>query len=271
MEKNVHLKKWISALFLCSIMLLQAQNENPILIQTIKGSFFNASNDELGNIYVVTKNKRIVKYSDKGKELGVYSNIYIDSSSYLATQNAMKTLLYSPNDGNLILLDNNMAMNSKVNLFEKGIVSPSAISLFTDNTSYWIFDINTQSLARYSATLEPVFSSKNIAQLETKKFTPNMILQNEKFVAMIDSTHGILSFDMNGNYQKLYNFKGATDILYHEFLLFMAVKDKIRVLDLRSGFQYDAKTFPNAIQIRFTYPYASVMYNDRVELYKIFN
>lgn len=269
-KKIVILRNICSVLVLLHILPSVAQVKTPKLVYAKSGIFYQASTDELGNLYVVSNTKKLIKYDNKGKEIGAYSSVFIDSSALLNTQNAYKTLFFTRNDGILNILDNNLSVNSKVNIYDKGIMQPTVFSLYNNTNSIWIYDLNYQTLSRYNSSFEPEFSSKNIAQLENKTFAPVSIIRHEKFMALLDTTYGIMSFDAEGNYMKLYHAEDATDAFMYQLFMFLSVKNTIKALDLRNGIISDAYAFPGSISIRFGYPFAAVLYADKVELYQLF-
>ncbi len=257
-------------MLICHALTAAAQVKTPKLVYTKSGKFYQASADELGNLYVITHAKTLVKYDNKGKEIGVYSSVFIDSTAILNTQNAYKTLFFTRNDGILNILDNNLSVNSKVNIYDKGIMQPSLFSFYNNTNAIWLYDVNMQTLSRYNPSFEPEFSSKNIAQLENKTFVPVNIVRHEKFMALLDTTYGIMSFDAEGNYKKLYHVEDATDAFNYQLFMFLSVKNTIRALDMRNGVISEAYTFPSAVSLRFGYPFAAVLYPDKVELYQLF-
>jgi len=268
--KIVTLKNICSLLLLLLVCNTTAQVKTPKLVYSKQGKFYHAGTDEIGDLYVITPTKKLVKYDNKGKEIGAFSSIFIDSTVLLNTQNAYKTLLFTRNDGILQVLDNNLSVNSKVNIYEKGIMQPSLFGLYNNTNAIWLYDINQQVLSRYNASFEPEYASKNIALLENKTFAPVNIFQHEKFMALLDTTYGIMSFDTEGNYQKLYTVPNATDAFMYQLFMFLSVKDTIKAFDLRNALISDAYSFPGAISIRFGYPFAAVLYPDRADLYQLF-
>lgn len=195
------MKNWILFISLsyCSVVFAKELQEVRTLIAT---DVYSVSIDPLQQIYYINKNKQLIKSSSLQDKDYIYSDLMIDQNTSIYTQNPFKVLLYKKDVGDVIILDNRLTMNSKLNLFNLGYFSVSSVTYSMDNHSMILFDTYRQQIIKLDQQNKEVFQSVNLTQLLQKRISPTQIKEFENKLYLLDPKTGIYLFDQLGTYIK---------------------------------------------------------------------
>lgn len=206
---------WLSSLFANT-------NNNPFQLQnTIAIEAKSMETDRLGNLYVVTNNNKLYKYSSDGKLLSTLNYNYVGNISTVDASNPMEIYLFYRELNRIIYLDNNLAYRGETDLSKMGVGQASAIARSFDN-GIWVFDIADLQLKRMDKKGENMQNSGNVRQFISRQIQPHLIIDNNDKVFVNDSINGVLVFDVFATYLKTIPIKGAKqlkiiedDLYYH--------------------------------------------------------
>lgn len=195
------MKTWILYLLLSYFTIVTAQNQQE-QNQRLATDVYSVSIDPLQQIYYINKDKQLIKLSSIQEKTYVYSDLMIDESTQIYTQNPFKVMLYKKDVGDVIILDNRLTMNSKINLYNLGYFSVSSITYSMDNQSILLFDTYRQQIIKLDQQNKEIFQSVNMAQLLQERISPVQIKEFENKLYLLDTTLGIYIFDQLGTYIK---------------------------------------------------------------------
>lgn len=183
----------------CSVLFAKELQEERTLIAT---DVYSASIDPLQQIYYINKSKQLIKTSSFQDRNYIYSDLMIDQNTSINTQNPFKVMLYKKDVGDVIVLDNRLAKNSKMNLFNLGYFSVSSITYSMDNHSIILFDTYRQQIIKLDQQNKEIFQSVNLTQLLQKRISPVQIKEYENKLYLLDPESGVYVFDQLGTYIK---------------------------------------------------------------------
>lgn len=195
------MKHWIFLFAFNYVTIVFAQNlqEEKKLLAT---DVYSVSVDPLQQIYYINKNKQLIKLSSIQDKIYVYSDLMIDQNTSIYSDNPFKVLLYKKDIGDVIILDNRLTKNSKINLFNLGYFSVSSINNAMDNQSIILFDTDRQQIIKLDQQNKEIFQSINMAQLLQKRISPIQIKEFENKLYLLDAQTGIYIFDQLGTFIK---------------------------------------------------------------------
>ena len=187
------MKNWILFItfsYFSVVFAKELQVERTLLASDV----YSVSIDPLQQIYYINKNKQLIKLSDIQDKKYVYSDLMIDQSTSIYTQNPFKVMLYKKDVGDVIILDNRLTKNSKINLFNLGYFSVSSIAYSIDNQSIILFDNYRQQIIKLDQQNKEVYQSVNMTQLLQKRISPTQIKEFENKIYLLDTLFGIYIF-----------------------------------------------------------------------------
>ncbi len=174
----------------------------PVYFTTIEKSkpddiFINTTND----IFLLKKGM-VERYNSDGVFIQNYGSIYINEHTEIISVNGFKTILFSPDYGKIIQLDNRLRELDVIDAYSLQNYIISCIGSSYDNNFLWIWDAATQRLVKIDKDQKPIFTSNTISMLVGKKINPRQILESGILLYLVDRQDGIFIFDNQGNYIK---------------------------------------------------------------------
>jgi hypothetical protein len=155
--------------------------------------------DNLGNLYAITGNT-IRKYNRQGAFQSEYTRRSVDRFNDADASDPLKILLFSQNSGELIRLDNKMALQGNTtNLFSAGMVAPVLACNSYDNGA-WVWDNALNEIIRINNSGNIDQRTGNLAAITSG--IPNFSMMLEKDFLLYASTPeiGIMVFDRAASY-----------------------------------------------------------------------
>lgn len=190
--------------------------------------------DNLQNIYILTKENKVVKYTDSFEKQFVYSNNLIGEIKSIDATNPQKILCFVKDFNRILVLDNTLAEINIIDLSISDYLDVSAVARTNDN-QIWLFDPINQVLVKVNELVEPQYESNRLSDLNLGMIDPVLLKEKGNIVVMSDPEIGILVFDNFGQFLKLIPEKGIEQFqVFGEYLFFTQNK---------KYFQYHIKRF----------------------------
>jgi len=183
---------------------------------SIESSYFTT--DPLGNLYVVKNNNALMRYNSNGDSTGFFNEIKKGRITSIDATNPMRTIVYYGEYGQILVLDQLLSKKSSMNLAQLGLFNIRCISNSADG-KIWVYDVASGTLLKMDDNQTISFTSSLRNVLE-QNIDPQMMVEQDRSLFMVDSIQGIKKFDQYGFYQTSYAFN-ATEIQYfNNFLVY---------------------------------------------------
>ncbi len=231
---------FVFVFFRYSPAVAQAQETARIFQIQVKADNFVV--DRVLQTYVIDESNKLIKYNPGGIQTAAYSNSRLGRIGSFDVENPFNILVFYPDFYTIVILDNNLAEKSVINLIDYELESITAACLATDN-SIWVFDEVDSKLKKISQTGKVLTESESLGRLLSYSPAPVLIKEVEQKVYLLDA-NGILVFDEFGHYLKMIPEK---NIDYLQFLSDKIVYSKNKEIFVRSLTGMDDK----AISLQF--------------------
>ncbi len=192
----------------------------PIYFKTIEKKplelFINTTND----IFLMQKGM-LDRYNADGTFFQNYGSIYINERTEIISANGFKTILFSPDFGKIIQLDNRLKEIDVIDAYNLGTYIITCVGISYDNNYLWLFDAGSQRLIKIDKDKMPVFTSNTLSLLVGTDIKPHQIIESGITLYIVDLKNGIFIFDNQGNYvknipiEKARNVKVIDQIIYY--------------------------------------------------------
>jgi hypothetical protein len=199
----VEIKYLLSLLCLLNGIHLFAK-DSLLLIKKIPITAVNFTTDVNGNAYLQLKNNTIIEYSKNGDSITSFNEVRKGKISKLDVTNPLAPLLFIKNYSTIIHLDNMLSVKNSWSLIKKGYNNISQIAASTEG-NIWIYDDAKATLIKLNAQQKQDVVSPLRQQYEDF-INPKDIIQSNQAVFIIDTTIGVIKFDLYGTYSTTYSF-----------------------------------------------------------------
>jgi hypothetical protein len=154
--------------------------------------------DNLGNIYVLTKDNQLKKLSPNGDSLAVFNDVrrYGKIATIDAT-NPLKILVYYAEFTTIIELDRFLNMINVIDLRKQNILQAKAVGLAYDN-NVWVYDQLDDRLKRIADDGSLADQSTDFRQLFDAAPDPAVVKDQGGLVYLYDVVKGVFVFDHYG-------------------------------------------------------------------------
>lgn len=167
--------------------------------------------DELGNVYVTTRDNALTQYNASGDSLTSFRNIKNGQLDWVDASNPMKILAYYGRFGKVVLLDKQLSLLNEIDLRKLGLFEVGAIGVASDG-NIWLYDNTSAQLLKLDERLQ-VIGRSNDLRVETQEVPrPSSLLEKEGQVYLCDPRLGVLIFDRYGNYRTTLAFQNITSV-----------------------------------------------------------
>jgi hypothetical protein len=193
------LKKLVFILLVLIQSVAFAQGDSVFhLVRDIKGEFAAFTADNLGNIFLVTKNNQLKKLSVKGDSMGVFNDVKRYGKLYfIDASNPLKTLLFYKDFRTIVVLDRFLNMVNVIDLRKQNIFQVKAIAQSYDN-NVWIFDEQESKLKKVGEDGTILGETADLRLVFGDAPAPSHIFDQNGFVYMYDPLKGMYIFDYYG-------------------------------------------------------------------------
>lgn len=223
-------------LFLC-LTAAQAQ-----LLFEVQVPVKFAITDKMQQVYIVTPEDVLIKYDQRGKEMGRYTNNYLGELEVVDPTNPINVVLYYPNLQTLVTLDVTMNEISRTNLVSYGFFNIDALCS-TNDGNIWLMDGMEFRLKKINRNGKILYTSENLMILMGQPFRPVKLLERNNKVFALDPEKGIYVFDNMGNFDKRYDLSGVTYFQMLGTQIFYLYNGTPHVLDTQL-FMHNRLTLP---------------------------
>jgi len=190
---------YISLLFVFSVLAGKAQPITDFsLNKVIGGELADFTVDNLGNIYILTRDNQLKKLNANGDSLGVFNDVrrYGKISSIDAT-NPLKLLVYYREFTMILELDRFLNVVNTIDLRKLGILQAKAVCLAYDN-NVWVYDELEAKLKRIGDDGSLVDQTTDFRQLFDQTPDPSVLRDQGGYVYLYDTVKGVYAFDHYG-------------------------------------------------------------------------
>ena len=220
-------KQWFSSLLKSGILwtmvfglcTTNSFSAIPTYIKTIEKKpisvFVNTTND----IFLLYKGM-LERYNADGTFFQNYGSIYINEHTEIISTTGFKTILYSPDFGKIIQLDNRLKELDIIDVYNLGTFLITCVGISYDNNFLWLFDASTQQLIKLDKNQKALFESNNLSLWTGTSITPNQIIESGIHLYIVDAQKGIFIFDNQGNYIKTIPIPNISGLKIYDNQLF---------------------------------------------------
>lgn len=168
------------------------------LTRTLGLDIVNFTVDNLGNIYILSKDNQLKKLSANGDSLAVFNDVrrYGKISSIDAT-NPLKLLVYYREFTMVVELDRFLNIINTIDLRKQNILQAKAVGLAYDN-NVWVYDELDAKLKRIGDDGSLVDQTTDFRQLFDSVPDPAVIRDQGGLVYLYDPAKGVYVFDQYG-------------------------------------------------------------------------
>ena len=152
------------------------------------------------------------RYNSNGTFFQNYGSIYINENTDVISVNGFKTILFSPDFGKIIQLDNRLRELDIIDAYNLGTYIITCVGSSYDNNYLWLFDAGSQRLIKLDKDQTPSFTSNTLSMVIGKKINPIQIFESGILLYLVDAKNGIFVFDNQGNYIKNIPMENAKNV-----------------------------------------------------------
>lgn len=212
-------------------MLQSPPPQEPLF--TLPGKHKLFAVDNLQNLYVLSSQNEVVKYTPDGQQQFTYPNSTLGSIASIDASNPLLIMLFFPDYQNVLLLDRTLSAAGQFNLFRAGLLQVSAVGMASDNR-LWAYDATTFQLKKIEQDGQVLFESTDLSLELGRSIKPVRIFERNQTVFLCDPNEGVLLFDVFGRYVKTLELKGISDCQVLGDELYFLEKGKLKSFNLKS-------------------------------------
>ena len=193
------LKYHIALLFLLAVHYAPAQQgADFVLSKEIHAEIADFTVDNLGNIYVLSKDNLLKKLDANGDSLAVFNDVRRYGKIWtIDVTNPLKILVFYREFTTIIVLDRYLNIVNTVDLRSLGILEAKAIGMAYDN-NVWVYDELDAKLKRIGDDGSLVDQTSDFRQLFDSVPDPSVIVDQGGLVYLYDPVKGVYAFDHYG-------------------------------------------------------------------------
>lgn len=173
----------------------------------IAGTFVDFQVDNLGNVFVLTPDNQLKKYSASGDSLGVFNDVRrYGKIAYIDVTNPLKILLFYQEFSTIVMLDRFLNNINSIDLRQTGFYQVTCIGLAYDN-NIWVYDALAGKLNKIASDGTLINQTSDIRQFTDSVPDPVLLTDQGGLVYLFDPQKGAFVFDHYGGFQKLIPLK----------------------------------------------------------------
>ena len=201
----------------------------------IPGQFKFFTTDKLGNVFVLTPKNDIQKFDKTGKKLAEVNFKVMGEATLIDAGNPLEIYVFYKDQNTLVYFDNMLNYRGETDLYKTlGVNNIQVICRSYDN-GFWFFDPDNFKLKKADKQGSLQSESINLANIADTILSPQMMLDDGKFVYLKTNSDRLLVFDILGNYIKT--------IPLEKFTSFQTRDDKIVYSTSNDLWVYNPSTF----------------------------
>jgi hypothetical protein len=209
MKRVIHM----AAVLLAALAASGQSGSNPLTLmrQTpVDASDFSV--DNLGNVYLITPDNQLKKFSAAGDSVAAYNEVKrYGTLTGTDVTNPLKILLFYQDFMTVLALDRYLSRLFTIDLRQAQIFQASTVALSYDN-NFWVFDEQNAQLKKIGDQGQAVMTSNDFRQLFGEIVSPREIVDQDGLVYLNDPAQGIYVFDYYGGFKVKLSFKGVSGL-----------------------------------------------------------
>ena len=192
------------------------------------------STDKLKQLYIITIENEVIKYSPEGNELFRFSNNTLGDLTHIDITNPFSILLYYPDFLTIYTLDRTLNKTGEFNFLDLNLTNVETVGMSNDN-NVWLYDFVFYKIKKVNHNGEILRESIiNLSNEFENPLQPNFILERENWLYVNDPNLGILVFDIYAQYQKTIDIKNLTYFQIIDNQLIYKEKEQLKSFHLKS-------------------------------------
>ncbi|MCB9317370.1 MAG: hypothetical protein H6569_14625, partial [Lewinellaceae bacterium] len=200
-----------ATLALSVLFTLTAHAQTPTdslhLLDTLPIQATFATADNLGNIYVITTQNAVEKYSPDGTFQFRYSNNRLGAATALDATNPLKVLVWYADFRTVVFLNRSLTALGELNLIQAGYPEVRTVASAADG-NLWLYDEVAFQLKKVTPEGQTKFESQALNLIQSKRIAINCIRDKGAEVLASDAELGVLRFDVYAQFQQVLPWKG---------------------------------------------------------------
>lgn len=261
-------------LLACLLLFIsvRVKAQQPVLLNEIVMPLADFTADNLGNIYLLTKDNRLKKFTEKGDSVSVYNDVRRFGKVYsIDASNPLKLLLYYKDFSTVVELDRLLNIRNTIDLKKIDIFQPRALGLSNDNR-IWVYDELNAQLKKVDENGALVLATTDLRQTLDSLPSPSLLTDQEAVVYLYDSTKGVYLFDYFGTFRNRIPFRGWNDFQVVGKYLFGrkgSVLYRYETGSLSLTEQEMGDIFSGALKVKLTPLRLYILYSDKLSIYSL--
>jgi hypothetical protein len=167
-----------------------AQRDLPVT-RTAPGAYAAFTADNLGNLYLLSKENQLKKLNVKGDSMGVFNDVRRYGKLYsINAANPLRTLLYYKDFRTVVVLDRLMNPVNVIDLRKQNMFQVRAVAPAYDN-NVWIFDEQESKLKKVDEEGKVVLETPDLRLVLQEALSPTRLFA-------YDPERGMFIFDYYG-------------------------------------------------------------------------
>lgn len=203
------------------------------LLFTIPVKAKDFTTDKLQNIYLLTPDNEVIKYTPGGQEQFRYPNKTLGDAACLDATNPFHLLLFFPDYQTVLTLDRTMNLSGQFNLQQFGFFRVNAVGMASDGR-LWVYDEVNFRLKKVESDGTIVTEGGDMSLVLGKTIRPNFLVEKGQIVYLNDPNEGILVFDVFGQYQKTLPLKDLKEFQLFDDQLIYFTKNQLISFHLKA-------------------------------------
>lgn len=179
------------------------------MLKSIELKGTTVTSDKFGCAYVVSGGSQLIKVCNDSSNKRTYSLLRYGPITSVDATNPFKILVFYKDFSTVVLLDNTLSEQGRVNLQNLGILQPSAMCLSMDN-NIWVYDEQEYKLKKINDSGQMLNESEDFTIMFPEPSKPNFMVQKDNLLLVNDPQNGIRVFDIYGAYSKTIPLKGLS-------------------------------------------------------------
>jgi hypothetical protein len=257
--------------FLFNLYNANAQGDSAFsLTKTLQADVADFTVDNVGNIYLLSKNNQLKKLDPNGDSLAVFNAVTRFGDIYfIDVTNPLKILLYYKDFATIVEVDRFLNILNTIDLRSLGIFQVKAIGLAYDN-NLWVYDELDAKLKRIGDDGTLIDQTTDFRQLFDTVPDPALITDQGGLVYLYDPAKGVYAFDHYGTLKSHVQINGWKDFTVIDKNLIgrndrYFLKYQLGKIDIQQEPLRDA--YLNATKIKITQSAIYVLKKNMLEIY----
>lgn len=206
------MKTFFSLLLLCITGWCGSARAQQLMpVKEINAEITDFTTDNLGNIYLLTKENQLKKYNEKGDSVSVYNDVRRFGKVFcMDASNPLKLMLYYKDFSTVLELDRLLNVRNTIDLKKLNIFQPKAVGVSNDNRT-WVYDEMDARLKKVAEDGSLLLATTDLRQALDTLPSPIKLADQDAVVYLYDPEKGVYLFDYYGTLKNRIPFRHWLD------------------------------------------------------------